>query len=136
MWSKQLQQAVSAILMCEWLRSGALAPLGQVKNELGIKEEWSDRFVLSSEEYLHGTINLVNDLSRLAVNAVIMKDYELPAKIYHFVREVQAGFSLLNLKNDPLRRRFDSIKYDVKRVEEVVYDISLRQLSNEPKGPV
>ena len=55
-----------------------------------------------------------------------MKDYELPAKIYHFVREVQAGFSLvraihvpyrssltdahaqLNLKNDPLRRRFDS----------------------------
>jgi len=24
----------------------------------------------------------------------------------------------LNLKNDPLRRRFDSLKYDIKKIEE------------------
>lgn len=28
------------------------------------------------------------------------------------------AFGLLNLKNDSLRKRFDSIKYDVKRLEE------------------
>lgn len=63
------------------------------------------------------------------------------------------AFGLLNLKNDSLRKRFDSIKYDVKRLEEgmsteaanrgaqiysadlvpitaqkVVYDLSLRGL--------
>lgn len=29
--------------------------------------------------------------------------------------------------------RFDSIKYDVKKIEEVVYDITLRGLHNNPK---
>ena len=33
---------------------------------------------------------------------------------------------LLNLKNDNLRKKFDSIKYDLKKVEEVVYDLSIR----------
>ncbi len=36
---------------------------------------------------------------------------------------------MVNLKNDSLRKRFDSIKYDLKKVEEVVYDISIRKLT-------
>lgn len=39
-----------------------------------------------------------------------------------------AGFRLLNLKNDHLRKRFDALKYDLKKIEEVVYDISIRGL--------
>ena len=38
---------------------------------------------------------------------------------------------LLNLKNDGLRKKFDGIKYDLKKVEEVVYDLSIRGL-NKP----
>ena len=38
------------------------------------------------------------------------------------------GFRLLNLKNDSLRKRFDALKYDVKKIEEVVYDLSIRGL--------
>lgn len=34
----------------------------------------------------------------------------------------------LNLRNDNLRRRFDSLKYDLKRCEDVVYDLTLRGL--------
>lgn len=41
--------------------------------------------------------------------------------IFFFVR-------LLNLKNDALRKRFDGLKYDVKRCEEVVYDLTIRGL--------
>ena len=40
----------------------------------------------------------------------------------------QTGFRLLNLKNDGLRKKFDSLKYDMKKVEEVVYDLSIRNL--------
>ena len=40
-------------------------------------------------------------------------------------------FRLLNLKNDNLRKKFDGIKYDLKKVEEVVYDLSIRGL-NKP----
>lgn len=37
-------------------------------------------------------------------------------------------FRLLNLKNDALRKRFDGLKYDVKKCEEVVYDLTIRGL--------
>ena len=33
------------------------------------------------------------------------------------------------MKNDNLRKKFDSIKYDLKKVEEVVYDLSIRGLN-------
>ena len=66
--------------------------------------------------------------SRLAVNSVILGDYHRPFAISTFLSDVSVGFRLLNLKNDGLRKKFDSLKYDLKKVEEVVYDISIRGL--------
>ena len=66
--------------------------------------------------------------SRFAINAVTAGDYERPRKIASMLSELQASFGLLNLKNDSLRKRFDGLKYNVKRVEEVVYDLSIRGL--------
>lgn len=67
-------------------------------------------------------------MARLAPNAVTMGDYARPVQISKFIKDVHAGFQLLNLKNDALRRRSDGIKYSVKKVEDVVYDLSLRGL--------
>lgn len=47
------------------------------------------------------------------MNSVTLGDYERPLQISHFVKDIHAGFQLLNLKNDGLRRRSDSIKYSV-----------------------
>lgn len=58
-------------------------------------------------------------------------DYQRPLQISKFVAELNAGFRLLNLKNDSLRKRFDSLKYDVKKIEEVVYDLSIRGLRRD-----
>lgn len=49
--------------------------------------------------------------------------------IARFIKDLHAGFSVLNLKNDSLRKRSDGIKYRVKEVEDVVYDLSLRGLT-------
>lgn len=57
-----------------------------------------------------------------------MGDYERPLQISRFLADLSAGFRLLNLKNDGLRKRFDGLKYDVKKIEEIVYDISIRRL--------
>ena len=50
--------------------------------------------------------------------------------IQRFVSDLNSGFRLLNLKNDSLRKRFDALKYDVKKIEEIVYDLSIRGLKN------
>ncbi|ETW81586.1 hypothetical protein HETIRDRAFT_318651 [Heterobasidion irregulare TC 32-1] len=130
MWTNSLRTAVFAAALIEYLSHGVLLPLADVNEQLSIKEEWKDRFLLSVEDYLHGLITMVNELSRLAVNAVTLGDFEAPIRISLFVKDVFSGFSMLNLKNDLLRRRYDSLKYDIKKIEEVVYDVSLRKLAS------
>ena len=55
----------------------------------------------------------LRDQARLAVNSVTLGDYHRPLEISQFVKDLHAGFQILNLKNDSLRRRSDSIKYNV-----------------------
>lgn len=129
MWTNSIQTAVFVAALVEYLTSHTLITLPQTAELLGIKEERKDRLALPVEDYLHGLITLVNELSRLAVNTVTLENFEEPIKIAAFVKDVFAGFSMLNLKNDTLRRRFDSLKYDLKKIEEVVYDVSLRKLA-------
>ncbi|KAK7469215.1 Translin-1 [Stygiomarasmius scandens] len=128
MWCHSLRTAVFAATIIEYLTNHSLLSLKAAAETLGIKEEWRDRVTLSAEDYLHGLISLVNELSRLAVNTVTLGNFEEPLRISAFVKDLFAGFSMLNLKNDTLRRRFDSLKYDIKKIEEVVYDVSLRKL--------
>ncbi|KAH9480530.1 Translin [Psilocybe cubensis] len=132
MWSNSLRTAVYAAVLIEYLSKRTLLTIAQTAEMLGITAECSDRMALPAEDYLHALISLVNELSRLAVNAVTLGNFEEPIKISTFVKELFAGFSMLNLKNDALRRRFDSLKYDIKKIEEVVYDVSLRKLTSVP----
>ncbi|KAI3402855.2 tsn1 [Candida oxycetoniae] len=44
------------------------------------------------------------------------------------VSKIQNGFSLLDLKNDLLRKKYDSLKYSCQRLNKIVYDLSLRNL--------
>jgi len=87
-----------------------------------------DAFHITIEEYLLALADLTAVLARLAVNATTMGDYAVPAVVAAFLRDLFDGFQLLNLKNDIVRRRVDGIKYDLKQVESVVYDLSIRGL--------
>ncbi|GAA5820817.1 hypothetical protein JCM11251_001828 [Rhodosporidiobolus azoricus] len=127
-FSRAIQTASYIVVLRAFLEREEVASKGEVAEALGIKEEWRDHFFLSTEEYLHSLISLVNELSRLAINRVTLGDYDAPVRYSRFAKELSNAFGLLNLKNDSLRKRFDSIKYDVKRLEEVVYDLSLRGL--------
>ncbi|KAH8104551.1 Translin [Cristinia sonorae] len=136
MWSNSLRSAVFTAALIHYLQTGGLLGLSETSEILGIQAEWQDRFTLAIEDYLHGLITLVNELSRLAVNSVTLGNFEQPIKISVFVKDIFAGFSMLNLKNDTLRRRYDSLKYDIKKIEEVVYDVSLRKLAPSSKVDV
>ncbi|KAK9245020.1 Translin [Lipomyces tetrasporus] len=121
-------QLTSLERVCETLGGKSVRDLVNVVKP-GLEDE--SAFHLTLEEYLQATISLISELSRLAVNSVIMAEnsnYSTPIRINYFIKQLQAGFLVLNLKNDALRSRVDSIKYDVKKVEEVVYDLSLRGL--------
>jgi len=109
---------------------GQLLTLEEVGALLGVPTNLKDRdaFHLTIEEYLQSLISLVDELSRLARNSVTLGDRKRPVEISKFIKDVHAGFQILNLKNDSLRKRSDGIKYRVKEIEDVVYDLSLRNL--------
>ncbi|KAK5053355.1 hypothetical protein LTR84_002329 [Exophiala bonariae] len=129
-WQRDIQAVISSIQVSEWLKSGNLATLEEIGQRLqvpvNLKNE--DAFHITIEDYLLALTNTIEELARLAPNAVTLGDYNRPLQISKFIKDVHAGFQLLNLKNDALRRRSDGVKYSVKKVEDVVYDLSLRGL--------
>ncbi|KAJ0170291.1 hypothetical protein K1T71_014219 [Dendrolimus kikuchii] len=128
-WRFMTQRYCYLISLTIWLEKGILAKHETVAEILGISAvEEKEGFHLDIEEYLVGLLQLCTELARLAVNSVTRGDYARPLQISKFVMELNAGFRLLNLKNDHLRKRFDALKYDVKKIEEVVYDLSIRGL--------
>jgi predicted translin family RNA/ssDNA-binding protein len=131
-WYITMQHVVGLCALSVYLQHETAITIEQVEHMLQVQVDTkgdTDTFHISLEEYLHALISLVNELSRLAVNAVTAGDFQRPLRISAFVKELFAGFQMLNLKNDSLRRRFDSLKYDLKKVEEVVYDLSIRGLT-------
>ncbi|KAL1840042.1 hypothetical protein VTJ49DRAFT_913 [Mycothermus thermophilus] len=139
-WTRMVQDAISTVILCAWLGGlstesnpgelGRLLTLEQIGEALNVPVNLKDRdaFHVTIEEYLLGLISVVDELSRLAVNAVTLGDAAMAVRISGFIRDLHAGFQVLNLKNDVLRKRVDSVKYAVKKVEDVVYDLSLRNL--------
>ncbi|KZT34367.1 Translin [Sistotremastrum suecicum HHB10207 ss-3] len=133
LWTRPMQSLVFVATLSRYLENRTLMTLTELNQELEIDEDIKDRFFIPTEDYLQGVITMVNELARLSVNTVILGNHEEPSEISAFVKELFAGFSMLNLKNDALRRRFDSLKYDMQKIEEVVYDISIRKLANSQK---
>ncbi|KAM3956134.1 translin [Aphomia sociella] len=128
-WRIMTQRYSFMISLTIWLEAGIMAAHETVADVLGISAvELKEGFHLDIEDYLVGLLMLCSELSRLAVNSVTRGDYSRPLQISKFVMELNAGFRLLSLKNDHLRKRFDALKYDVKKIEEVVYDLSIRGL--------
>ncbi|KAI5370274.1 Putative Translin family [Septoria linicola] len=135
-WQRQIESSTFNILLCGFLgglgktETGQLLTIEEVGCIMNVPVNVKDRdvFHLTIEEYLLALISLLEELSRLARNSVTLGDYQRPLQISQFIKDVHSGFQILNLKNDSLRKRSDGIKYKVKEVEDVVYDLSLRGL--------
>ncbi|OQO06725.1 hypothetical protein B0A48_08512 [Cryoendolithus antarcticus] len=155
-WTREMQSATFSILYCAYLgglntQAGHLLTLSEVTTfmqstpfpsllstlshpipliPLAVPPSApnTDSFHLTPEEYLQSLISLVDELSRLARNSVTLGDTARPLQISKFIKDVHAGFQVLNLRNDGLRKRSDGVKYRVKEAEDVVYDLSLRGL--------
>ncbi|KAI0241146.1 Translin [Lamellibrachia satsuma] len=132
-WRFMMQRLCFLAALVVYLESERLIDHVAAAERLGVAVKREDGFHLDLDDFLMGLLQLASELSRLTVNAVTAGDYARPMRIAKFVGDLDAGFRLLNLKNDSLRKRFDVLKYDLKKIEEVVYDVTIRGL--RPKAP-
>lgn len=125
-WRSETQTVVSLLAFLHWLETGNLLMHNEAEEKLGLD---SSEFGLDIEDYLTGLCFMSNEFPRYVVNQVTAGDYDCPRKVLKFLTDLHAAFRMLNLRNDFLRKKFDSMKYDLRRVEEVYYDVKIRGLS-------
>ncbi|SPN97486.1 related to translin [Cephalotrichum gorgonifer] len=145
-WSWAMTHVVFTVVLCGYL-GGMATPsspgeIGRLLKPEDISEIFQvpvnlkegDAFHITLEEYLTALTQLTDELARLATNSVTLQDFDQALQIHSFLKDLFAGFLLLNLKNDPLRKRVDGVKYAVKKTEEIVYDLTVRKLVASPGG--
>ncbi|XP_027349336.1 translin [Abrus precatorius] len=128
-WKSETQSVVSMLTFMHWLETGSLLEHKEAEEKLGLNRS---EFGLDVEDYLIGVCFMSNELPRYVVNQVTAGDYDCPRKVLKFLTDLHAAFRMLNLRNDFLRKKFDGMKYDLRKVEEVYYDVKIRGLT--PNG--
>ena len=110
--SVAFQEYVEAIAFYEFVKNKKIP----AKKDLGV----------SAEDYLSGLCDLTGELGRKAIYDVIHKKFDEAEKIKDLVHEIYGEFLKLNLRNGELRKKSDSIKWNLKKLEEVMYDVSMK----------
>nr|AFK45825.1 unknown [Lotus japonicus] len=126
-WRSETQTVVSLLTLMHWLETGSLLEHNDAQEKLGLN---GPEFSLDIEDYLVGVCFMSNELPRYVVNQVTAGDYDCSRKVLKFLTDLHAAFRMLNLRNDFLRKKFDGMKYDLRKVEEVYYDVKIRGLSS------
>ena len=86
---------------------------------------------VQAEDYLLGLCDFTGELARRAVHAVIHKRYDEVYEIREMTEKVYGLFLELNLRNGELRKKSDSIKWNLKKIEDIIYDIETRGLRKQ-----
>ena len=110
--SVAFQEYVEAIAFYEFVKNGSIP----TRTSLGV----------SAEDYLSGLCDLTGELVRKAIYHVIHKNFKEAEKIKELVHDIYGEFLKLHLRNGELRKKSDAIKWNLKKLEEVMYDIAVK----------
>ncbi len=81
---------------------------------------------VETEDFLLGLCDLTGEIERKAVNSVIKKDFKMVLKIKELVEEIYGEFLKFNLRNGELRKKSDSIKWNLKKIEDVIFEAKMK----------
>ena len=81
---------------------------------------------MDAENYLLGVCDLTGELARRAIFSVVNENYKEVKKINEFVETIHNEFLDFELRNGEIRRKSDSIKWNLKKIEETMYDLKIR----------
>ena len=86
----------------------------------------STELKLDNESYLMGLCDLTGELTRKAVNEVINQNFSMAFEIKKLVEEIYDEFLKFNLRNNELRVKSDQIKWSLKKLEDIIFELKIR----------
>lgn len=112
--STAIQEYVEALAFYHFLKNARIP----TRKQLGVE----------TNEYLLGLCDLTGELVRKAVNYIIKENYQEAVKIKDLVESIYGEFLHFELRNSELRKKSDAIKYSLKKLEELIYDLKIKSL--------
>ncbi len=108
-----IQEYVEAMLYYHFVRDHKL----MTRSELGVETDY----------YLLGLCDLSGELSRKAIAAASKGKYKEPFVIKDFLDSLYELLLKFDIRDGELRGKFDSIKYDLKKLEDVCFELKLKE---------
>ncbi|MGM5483416.1 MAG: translin family protein [Nanobdellota archaeon] len=81
---------------------------------------------VSVESYLGGVADLTGELVRRAIVLASKRNFEEVYEIKDFADYVYKEMIKFNFRSGNLRKKFDSIKYNLSKLEDIEYEISMK----------
>lgn len=107
-----LQEYVEALCYYSFFRSKSIPTRAELK--------------VNTEEYLLGLCDLTGELVRKAVNDIIKGNVNEVLLIKDLVEEIYGEFLGFDLRNGELRKKFDSVRWNLNKLEDLVLSLKLR----------
>lgn len=82
---------------------------------------------VDTENYLMGLSDLTGEVARKAVIAATQKDSKTVGRIRDLVDEIYGQFLNFDFRNSELRKKADQIKWNLKKVEELFFELSMKK---------
>ena len=106
-----------------FLETGRLVPLSTFSSLLSLSPQ---QLQVTDEEYLGGAcMGLSHDLHRYGLGRATVRDVYSVRLASNLVSEIHQYLLGLDFRNGPLRRKYDGVKYALKGLETILYELSV-----------
>ncbi|KAG3197482.1 hypothetical protein PC128_g6828 [Phytophthora cactorum] len=110
--SSSLEEYAEAKCFCYYLDTKCLLPRREVP-------------IVLKNEYLGGVIDFTGELMRYAVVKATSREVDEVKRCKDIVEAISGELIQFDFRNGPLRRKFDSVKYNLRKLENTLYELSL-----------
>lgn len=90
--------------------------------------------MISDEEYLCSCIAVAHELSRYCLGRASASDSSSVSICRQLVSELNGQMMTFDLRNGSLRRKYDSLKWAMRRIEDITYEMAMLQWAQEDKS--
>ena len=111
-FSGALEEFAEAKIFLHYLQSSSLLPS-------------SSFHFLESTEYLGGVIDFTGEVTRTCVAEATNRNIFKVKEIKQLLEDILLSLTNFDFRNGPLRKKFDSVKWNLNKVEGMLYDLSL-----------
>ena len=114
--SSCLEEFVEAVIFLGFLRDNRIVSIESLE-------------FVTKEEYLGGIMDFTGELSRFAVIRATARDLKTVIRCKNIVELLYSQLMLFDFRNGNLRRKFDAVKYTLKKLEQLIYELTLSSSS-------